>query len=201
MVLAYPKRKLHITMTRKFFIPILAIAFLSVLSLSSCKNQKDSTASAVAPQTSQAESQSSSMENNLEQKKDEQNIAIEYRRTACFGTCPIFDLTIYDNGRAIYNGKNFVDMIGIHYTTASQDEISRIVQIAEKIRFFEMDDEYDNKGITDLPSIYVSIAHDGKLKTVRNRVQGPKELVKLYEQLDEFITSRRWESDANMIKN
>ena len=35
-----------------------------------------------------------------------------YSRGACYGMCPIFELTVMKDGRAFYLGKNHVDRIG-----------------------------------------------------------------------------------------
>ena len=48
------------------------------------------------------------------------------QRTACYGTCPQYRISIYHHGKITYNGKLFVDKIGIKipcrwvYTTISK---------------------------------------------------------------------------------
>ncbi|HEY8404054.1 MAG TPA: DUF6438 domain-containing protein [Flavobacteriales bacterium] len=117
---------------------------------------------------------------------------IEYRRTPCFGTCPIFNFKVYENGRAVYEGKNFVDMIGTFYSTVTPEQVQKIIDVAEQIQFFKMKDVYDEHAVTDLPSVYVTLSKNGELKTVKNRYQGPKELKLLYDELDALIQVLTW---------
>jgi (2Fe-2S) ferredoxin len=127
----------------------------------------------------------------------EESIVIEYRRTPCFGTCPIFNFKVYESGRALYEGKNFVDMIGVYYTNVTPDQVQKIMRVAEQIKFFQMQDAYDG-AVTDLPSVHVSLKKNGEIKTVKNRYQGPKELKVLYEELDGLIKSLNWLSPDNL---
>jgi (2Fe-2S) ferredoxin len=121
----------------------------------------------------------------------EESIVIEYRRTPCFGTCPIFNFKVYESGRALYDGKNFVDRIGTYYTNVTPEQVQKIMSVAEQIKFFQMQDVYDG-AVTDLPSVHVSLKKNAETKTVKNRYQGPKELKTLYEELDSLIKSLNW---------
>lgn len=182
--------------TKNILIGAFAICFVFV-SLASCKNKKQTADSApvaeqAPPPPPAAPNPPPAVDNIPPAPPKEEGIALEYRRTACFGTCPIFNFKVYDNGRAIYEGKNFVDMIGVYHTNISKNDIDKIVDAAEKIKFFQMDDVYDSQ-VTDLPSVYLSILKDGKFKTVKNRHNGPKELKALYEQVDALIKAQKWE--------
>ncbi len=37
---------------------------------------------------------------------------ITLERTACFGACPVYTLSIYADGTVVYNGERFVDVEG-----------------------------------------------------------------------------------------
>lgn len=116
-----------------------------------------------------------------------------YQRGACFGMCPIFDLVVYQNGRAVYNGKNYVDRIGIYQTTIDPTALQKIRSTADGIGYFGLQESYDNPHVTDLPTTVTMIANqDGELKVVANRYKGPAGLRVLYEELDKMIEAQDW---------
>ena len=89
--------------------------------------------------------------------KDELNqLTISLEKTACFGTCPVFKIKIFKNGKGIFEGKKFVKKTGLINFKLSQKEIQKILVKAENIKFSEMLDEYSEK-ITDLPTTYIQI--------------------------------------------
>ncbi|MEY3398991.1 MAG: hypothetical protein RL220_1585 [Bacteroidota bacterium] len=115
-----------------------------------------------------------------------------YKRTPCFGMCPYFDLTIYQSGYAIYEGKNFVDMIGFYHTKFDKTALQEMMATAERIGYFSLADSYDNPHVTDLPTVTTSVMKDGSLKTVEARYKYPKELEELYQIIDEKIDIQKW---------
>jgi hypothetical protein len=125
-----------------------------------------------------------------------------YKRTPCFGMCPYFDLTIYQSGYCIYEGKNFVDMVGFYHTRVESSVLQKIMNTAESIKYFSLADSYDNPNVTDLPTTTTGIMKDNTLKQVAARYKSPKELQELYQVLDEMIEAARWTSMAEQkIKN
>jgi hypothetical protein len=116
-----------------------------------------------------------------------------YHRGACFGMCPIFNLTVYADGHAIYEGRNFVDRIGLYQTKMDPAALQIITDKANSIGYFGLLDIYDNEHVTDLPSTITSIKKDGVLKSVRNRYKGPAGLKGLYDVIDQQIEKQSWE--------
>lgn len=115
-----------------------------------------------------------------------------YSRGACFGMCPIFELTVMKDGRAIYLGKNHVDRIGRYQAMVSYTDVQQVLTKANEIGYFELKSEYDNENVHDLPDIITGIAHDGKLHRVRNRYKGPAALRMLYTEIDSLIERQNW---------
>jgi hypothetical protein len=115
-----------------------------------------------------------------------------YSRGACFGMCPIFELTVMKDGRAVYLGKNHVDRIGRFQAMVSFTDIEQVVQKANEIGYFDLNSVYDNDNVQDLPDIKTGIAQHGKLHSVRNRYKGPAALRMLYTQLDSLIEKQTW---------
>ena len=49
-----------------------------------------------------------------------------YFRGACFGMCPMFELTVWKDGKAVYVGKNHVDRIGRFQSQISYSDIQHV---------------------------------------------------------------------------
>jgi hemin uptake protein HemP len=126
--------------------------------------------------------------------KQPSDTAIFYSRGACFGMCPIFELTIMKDGRAVYLGKNHVDRIGRYQTMVSYTDVQKVLTKANEIGYFELKSEYDNESVHDLPDIKTGIAHNGQLYRVRNRYKGPAALRYLYTELDSLIERQDWKA-------
>ncbi|MFY7972371.1 MAG: DUF6438 domain-containing protein [Flavobacteriales bacterium] len=119
-------------------------------------------------------------------------VVLFYERTPCFGMCPSFNLTVYSNGKATYEGKNFVDHIGFYQSQWDATALQNIMTAAEKISYFSLADRYDQQGVTDLPTVRTRLLKDGNLKEVANRYKGPKELQSLYQVIDDQIKLSEW---------
>ena len=116
-----------------------------------------------------------------------------YSRGACFGMCPIFELTVMKDGRGIYVGKNHVDRIGGFYANVDNADVQHVMKKAAEIGYFQMNAVYDNDRVHDLPNIITGIAHDGKLHRVLNRYKGPTSLQRIYAELDTLIERQQWQ--------
>ena len=115
-----------------------------------------------------------------------------YERTLCFGMCPYFNMKIYSSGYAVYEGKNFVDMIGLYHTTFDLTSLQKLDQTIQRIGYLGMQDEYDNPRVTDLPTVITGYWNGEEMKKVADRYKGPDELEELYQVLDEMIQGAAW---------
>lgn len=130
-------------------------------------------------------------------KKEEgfpENAVARIQRTPCFGRCPIYTITVYEDGSVIYEAEEFVQEKGAFYGKVEEDKIRKLMQRAEAINFFELNDEYDNEYVTDLPSTITTLRKDGELKQVINRYQGPEELHKFEKYFDQLFLDLNWSS-------
>ena len=109
-------------------------------------------------------------------------LAISLEKTACFGTCPVFKIKIYNNGDAIFEGKKFVKKTGLIKFKVKQNEIQKILAKAKNIKFTKMLNEYTEK-ITDLPTTYIQI----KEKKIKDYYGAPKKLKDLEKLIEEIV--------------
>src|SRR5258708_3948269 len=70
---------------------------------------------------------------------------ITLERTACFGTCPVYKVTLYSDGKVAYEGKEFVKEVGERSGKISAADFQRLGQQAQQIGFFDLKDKYVTK--------------------------------------------------------
>ena len=116
------------------------------------------------------------------------------RRGYCYGTCPVYEMKIYNSGFVTYNGIHNLDLLGRHTTTISRVQMTNFIDMVNDMGYLQMDDEYDNPGITDLPETTTSIVINGVRKQVRRRYGYPKSLTVFEKLFDDLIESESWHS-------
>lgn len=130
------------------------------------------------------------------------DVLITLERGPCFGTCPVYKLTILGDGSVKYIGSDIkmkgnltVKEVGERDSKISTKEIIEIIKEFEKIDYFSLQDEYTKRDYTDGRTMITSIKINGKSKTI-TRYTGdktaPKELLYLENKIDEIVNSAQW---------
>ena len=161
--------------------------FLSILALSlvvvACANTKE---------LPKENSNSMSEFKNITQ---EDSLFASIKRGFCYGTCPVFELKIYNSGYATLLGTRNIELIGNYSTTITPDQMRALLEKAMTIGYMDMEDSYDNSMITDLPESTTSIVVNGKRKQVLKRYGFPKSLTEFEKMFDELLVSEEWHLD------
>jgi acetamidase/formamidase len=128
---------------------------------------------------------------------------ITLERTACFGTCPVYQLTIKSDGSVTFDGKRFTKTTGIATGKISQSDFRALVSEFVNIYYFSLPDAYTPgtkecpDRITDMPSANTSIRLNGRAKTVTHYYGcGSKgvleKLTALETKIDEVAGTQKW---------
>tara|TARA_B100000700_G_C14990740_1_gene831181 strand:+ start:1287 stop:1688 length:402 start_codon:yes stop_codon:yes gene_type:complete len=112
---------------------------------------------------------------------------IYMKRTACYGTCPQYEISIYNNGLIQYDGKAFVDRLNCFQAILDENLIVRIKEKLENVNFFDFEQEYISP-VTDIPSVILKVNLGQGAYTVVDRLNGPKELKSLHSFIDSIYT-------------
>ena len=173
----------------KFYVFTLFI----LMSFLSCKNKKIQ--SETIEQSTEKEVIELETTSLIQQAKDEfpDSLMVRLQRTACFGRCPIYTLSIFQNGTAIYKGEKWVEKEGLFKSRVNKRQLEQIFSKAKEISFYKMKEQYDNAYITDLPSTITTLKTDSGFKIVANRYEGPEELQELERLIDDIANSLEWE--------
>lgn len=138
-----------------------------------------------------------------------QNLEIKLARTACYGTCPVYELTIYADGKVIFEGKQNVRVQEKAEGQISQEQVKQIIDEFEKADYFSLNDQYKNAQDgcptfwTDSPSVNTSIRFGEHEKAISHyygcREKGgggakvyPAELYQLESKIDEIANTKQW---------
>ncbi len=166
----------------------IIVILLCFLVFTACKSKKPAT-TASANNIEEAIQQTGEEVGYNKSQTSKDSIFVQIQRTPCFGRCGIYTATIYNDGKVRYIGEKWVEKEGVYEGKVSQDVMNKILSYANDIKYFEMDSEYDNKSVTDLPSTITWVRNNESLKTVANRYGGPKELSDFEKYLDTLFNS------------
>jgi hypothetical protein len=124
--------------------------------------------------------------------KDKNQITeITLERTACFGYCPIYKVTLRRDGTISYNGKEYVDLKGAY--EGKVYGFDRLAQLILSRGYFNLKDNYTIDA-TDLPSTITSVVREGKRKTITNYGDsGPVELWGIEMAIDGMLKGAKLE--------
>jgi hypothetical protein len=117
--------------------------------------------------------------------------AIKVEHTGCFGTCPIYSLTIFRDGRVKYEGKGFVKKKGIRTKTISTGEFNQLAAKVDEIGFFKLKPAY-RANVTDLPTIIVTVVRGTESKRVEDYFGAPERLHGLEELIENVANISSW---------
>jgi hypothetical protein len=114
----------------------------------------------------------------VQPQQERQPVMLTLERTACFGFCPIYKLTVYGNGKVVYEGKRFVKVAGTRTTTISQPAVKKLLAEFQQLQYFQLPDSYTG-GHTDAPSAITSLTMGKRQKTVNHYLASPDAPAKL----------------------
>ncbi|MBD2121113.1 DUF6438 domain-containing protein [Trichocoleus sp. FACHB-262] len=119
---------------------------------------------------------------------------VTLERTACFGFCPMYKLTIYADGRVIYEGNQFVKVKGIKTTRISPLKARQLMLEFQRMQYFNLQDRYEG-GPTDAPSAITSFQMGRRFKTVHHYLaspDAPQTLTDLEAKIDATVNVQQW---------
>jgi hypothetical protein len=143
---------------------------------------------------------------------DYTNFKATLQRTACFGSCPDYEVTILGTGQVQFDPdpRQANDEAGIHRAFSPDSgmlvplknvdnidraKVNRLIAAIYKTNFFKLKNSYE-AGITDSPTYVVTVTMNGKAKTVTDyvgKMAGMPETVSALEDLiDEVAGTSRW---------
>lgn len=132
---------------------------------------------------------------NTANQNSESGVALTLERTACYGTCPVYEVKVYADGRIEYEGRDYVDVTGSQSSNMEADKVSDLVNQFVEAGYLQWNDTYTNYYVTDMPTMITSVTVNGETKRIERYAgdeSAPLELIKLENLIDKAVSSVQW---------
>jgi hypothetical protein len=156
-------------------------AVLGVLMLAACAPRKPAAVEAAAP------------------APDDPVITLE--RTACFGRCPEYRLSVSADGAVQYEGRAHVAHLGVGSSQITPQRVQALISEIEQAGYFSFANHYTaaepacGRYATDSPSVITSLRLQGRTKRIEHDYGcggAPGALYVLEQRIDEVLGSSDW---------
>jgi hypothetical protein len=121
----------------------------------------------------------------------EKRLVVSLSRSICFGTCPDYEVSLYDDGTLVYEGRRFVNVVGHKTKTRDSDIVARVRKAILDAGIQKLDKHCcDCQEWTDHPTVIVGFDADGEWKTLEDYhgcTKAPASLRTLEGTLDELL--------------
>ena len=118
-------------------------------------------------------------------------IRITLSRTPCFGNCPVYTVSMSEDGAVRYEGVQGVRVSGARTWKIAPEAVHALAADMVKAGFFEMKDEYTAL-ITDLPTITTTLTRGSRTKTIKDYFGAPAALKELEARIDQVSGVRAY---------
>jgi hypothetical protein len=126
---------------------------------------------------------------------------ITLERKPCFGTCPVYRLSIWSSGTVEFIGERHVTQQGRATASIPPARVDSLVAELEAGGYFGFEERYVHGepacGLyaTDSPTVVTSLTLDGRAREIHHDYgcsAAPPELGRLERRIDEVAGSSRW---------
>jgi uncharacterized protein DUF6438 len=151
---------------------------------------------ACAPRTAATPSGQASTEQRPASKA-----AITLSRSACFGRCPVYLLSVTPSGAVTYEGKAHVRVVGMANAQIAREKVDTLLSELDKAGYLTFANRYVSaepacgRYVTDLPTVTTSATLRGRTKRIEHDYgcgSAPGALIVLERRIDEVLNSGRW---------
>jgi hypothetical protein len=118
---------------------------------------------------------------------------IGLRRSPCFGKCPVYRVTLYDDGHLEYVGERYVERLGHHTGRINPEDFHALATFIREADFMALEDRYATP-LTCKATVYTMVVMDGVRKEVSNYGGGgPPVLETVEARIDSLLLAAGWD--------
>lgn len=132
------------------------------------------------------------------QKVNNDTVKYYLYKGMCYGTCPSYELSIYEGGKAVFNGLRYTKREGEFTKYLSPATFSKLEQAFARSKFDTYKAEYESR-IPDLPLIKVGYHNGVENKMVEGREDRPEAIMNLQKMLEDIADSDGWTASGGKL--
>jgi len=126
---------------------------------------------------------------------------ITLERTACFGSCPVYTISVSPSGEVQYEGRAHVRQLGAATGRVPRERVDSLLSELDRGGYFTFAERYTSpepacgRYVTDSPSLITSVTLRGRTKRITHDYgcgAAPGALVVLEHRIDEALNSEQW---------
>ncbi len=119
------------------------------------------------------------------------NKLIEMGKGPCYGQCPVFTITVYDNGVMSYQGKRYTDKMGTYLKRLTKAELDGLAAAFRRADLWQYADVY-RSDYPDLPAVSISYYEAERSKTILGKETRPEAVIELEGRLNALANAEGW---------
>lgn len=113
---------------------------------------------------------------------------VQLETGACFGFCPIFRLTVRNNGWTEYEGKRFAVKAGLDSFQLTTAELTLLREKVKSVDLWQYPERIETQ-TADAPYGTLTVWAEGRTKSVTGTIDRPAPLLELEEMLKDLATA------------
>lgn len=125
---------------------------------------------------------------------------IEMFKGACFGSCPVYKLTIYEGGIASFEGQQFTDRMGLHTKKMEPAAYRELIKTFEEAQLWGYQNLYKAE-VPDLPTVTITYYEGTQVKAIKGKDGRPAKIMELERMLTAIADAGGWERQAGNSNN
>ncbi|WP_242918317.1 DUF6438 domain-containing protein [Pontibacter liquoris] len=111
-----------------------------------------------------------------------------FQKPPCYGTCPAYEATFYENGSITYIGYQYAPAADTLYLHLAEPALQQLRQEIDSLHYTSLQPTYLSRA-TDRPVTNFTFYLDGKVaKRIKHQQGGPPELLQFQKMLETLLT-------------
>ncbi|MCB9311042.1 MAG: hypothetical protein H6567_13380 [Lewinellaceae bacterium] len=125
-------------------------------------------------------------------KMDKNKASFSLEKGSCLGKCSVYNLHIYPDKVAVFEGIANTELYGIYYKNLSVEDYNALTKAFNDADFMSLKDDYYSD-IIDFPLIKLGFTKDKVRKVISGKNDRPKALLDLQLKLEDVVYSKGWQ--------
>lgn len=124
-----------------------------------------------------------------------------YQQGPCFGRCPVYKLSLYQNGLLLYEGERFTDKEGTWYKLLGRTEVAALLDSFTALDLSRFPASFPSR-IPDAATIQLSFTTlpDGKRLATAFKEEAPEDLLRMAERMRSLAASGGFRQYVDTIR-